>query len=293
VTLTDGTDSYVYGPDGSPIEQIDQSGTPSYLHHDQLGSTRLITDQNGNAAGSFTYSPYGTLTASTGTASTPFGYAGQYTDPETGFQYDRARYYDPGTGQFLTRDPLAELTGESYSYAGDNPVNATDPSGLLCAFGYCLGFHPMAALDALVNIGRGASFGLSDTIANWISPGASCTVPQNSLDQFLGSTGTSLLASAALGKLGTGFFGLAAPEGDAALSASDQKAIQSLEQRIADHQAKLAAYEANPEAYDNLGILRDAPSDAVRQSIIAGRVRHLESEIDAFKQAIDRIRGGA
>ena len=39
--------------------------------------------------------------------------------------------------------------------------------------GYSLGFHPMAGLDTLVNIGRGASFGLSDTIANWISPDAS------------------------------------------------------------------------------------------------------------------------
>jgi RHS repeat-associated protein len=51
-------------------------------------------------------------------------------DPETGFQYLRARYYDPTTGQFLTRDPLEAITGQPYSYAQDNPVNGTDPTGL-------------------------------------------------------------------------------------------------------------------------------------------------------------------
>lgn len=129
LVLTDGTNSYIYGPDNVPIEQINQVGTPSYLHHDQLGSIRLITDQNGNASGSFTYTPYGVPAASTGTTTTPFGYAGQYTDQETGLQYDRARYYDPQTGQFTTRDPLAAVTGQPYAYAGASPTNGTDPSG--------------------------------------------------------------------------------------------------------------------------------------------------------------------
>jgi YD repeat-containing protein len=41
--LSDGTNSYIYGPENLPIEQINTStGTVSYLHHDQAGSTRLI-----------------------------------------------------------------------------------------------------------------------------------------------------------------------------------------------------------------------------------------------------------
>jgi RHS repeat-associated protein len=43
--------------------------------------------------------------------------------------YLRARYYDPSTRQFLTRDPLVTLTRAPYSYVGDNPLNLTDPSG--------------------------------------------------------------------------------------------------------------------------------------------------------------------
>jgi len=40
------------------------------------------------------------------------------------------RYYDPTTGQFLSVDPLVASTGQPYQYAGNNPVNASDPSGL-------------------------------------------------------------------------------------------------------------------------------------------------------------------
>ncbi len=39
------------------------------------------------------------------------------------------RYYDPSTGQFLTRDPLVSVTREAYGYVGGSPLNRTDPSG--------------------------------------------------------------------------------------------------------------------------------------------------------------------
>ena len=40
------------------------------------------------------------------------------------------RYYDPGTGQFLSVDPDVAETGQPYAYTGDDPVNGTDPLGL-------------------------------------------------------------------------------------------------------------------------------------------------------------------
>jgi hypothetical protein len=43
--------------------------------------------------------------------------------------YMRARYYDPATEQFISRDPLAGMSGQPYVYAGANPVNAVDPTG--------------------------------------------------------------------------------------------------------------------------------------------------------------------
>src|SRR5262249_41617547 len=93
-------------------------------------STRVLVDGRGAPVATYRYDAYGTTTAHTGTASTPLQYAGQYTDAESGLYYLRARYYDPATGQFLSRDPLVSLTQAPYGYAGENPVNLTDPSGL-------------------------------------------------------------------------------------------------------------------------------------------------------------------
>jgi RHS repeat-associated protein len=132
LTETTGTSttSYLYGPGGTPYAQVAPDGTTTtYLHADQLGSIRLLTDAIGTPTGAATYDAYGAVAASTGTLS-PFGYAGQYTDTETGYQYLRARYYDPTNGQFLTRDPISALTREPYAYVAGSPLGATDPSGL-------------------------------------------------------------------------------------------------------------------------------------------------------------------
>jgi RHS repeat-associated protein len=130
--LLDGSTAYIYGADGLPLEQVTASGT-LYYHHDQLGSTRALTNSSGTMVATYTYDPYGNLTASTGTASNPFRYAGQYTDTETGYQYLRNRYYDPATAQFLTRDPLVAITHAPYNYANNTPLNETDPLGLFGA----------------------------------------------------------------------------------------------------------------------------------------------------------------
>ncbi len=129
-----GTTYLIYGPDGQPIEQINPGNTVTWYHHDQLGSTRQTTNNAGTTTGTSTYRPYGAPAGTTAppASSTPvLGYAGQYTDPETGYQYLRARYYDSKTAQFLNRDPLVRITGQPYAYAGNNPLNYTDPLGLV------------------------------------------------------------------------------------------------------------------------------------------------------------------
>lgn len=113
------------------FEQISSGGTVTYLHHDQQGSTRLLTGSTGTVTGSTTFDAYGNKTGSTGTTTTPLGFDGQYTNSDTGLIYLRARTYDPATAQFLSVDPLAAITRAPYNYAGDNPVNASDPTGLI------------------------------------------------------------------------------------------------------------------------------------------------------------------
>lgn len=126
--LSDGTYDYLYGPDHLPFEQITGT-TDSYLHHDQAGSTRAITNQAGAVTGTYNYDPYGEATHA-GTATTTLQWDGEYTDTASGLIYLRARYYDPTTGEFISKDPLAAETGAPYAYGRDDPLDTTDPLGL-------------------------------------------------------------------------------------------------------------------------------------------------------------------
>ncbi|MGC1184224.1 MAG: RHS repeat-associated core domain-containing protein, partial [Candidatus Dormiibacterota bacterium] len=131
--IQDGATSFIYGPGGMTLEQIDGSGNPTYYLHDWQGSTLGMVNSSGAVVVSYSYDAYGNLTSSSGTVSTPLLFQGQYRDSETGFYYLQARYYDPATGQFLTRDPMAAGTGAPYVFAADDPVNGADPTGDLYA----------------------------------------------------------------------------------------------------------------------------------------------------------------
>jgi RHS repeat-associated protein len=126
--LSDGSSSYLYGPNGLPVEQITYSSA-SFFHRDQLGSTTMLTNATGKIVGSYTYDSYGSLRSGNAYA-TPLLYAGQYFDSESGFYYLRARDYDPITGQFISADPADSLTEAPYFYAGNDPIDNTDPLGL-------------------------------------------------------------------------------------------------------------------------------------------------------------------
>lgn len=154
-----GTNDYVYGPNGILIETIQpNSNQPLYYLNDALGSVRMLAIGSGAAGvqASYSYSPYGDQLASSGAVpngyTNPFGFAGAYTDQETGFLYLINRYYDPATGQFLTIDPLVQTTGQPYAYAGNDPVNGSDPSGLcLNSKGINVGGACSAAQLAVMN----------------------------------------------------------------------------------------------------------------------------------------------
>ncbi len=157
--LSDGSDDYVYGTNGNvPIAQIATSGSIT---------DELLTDTNSNVRGVVEISsgatspdqlvnyvdydawgkpisyPGGTvvvkgLLTQSGTDTnslTRFGYGGSYQD-DTGLYFLVNRYYDQGTGQFISVDPDFTGTGEAYVYAGDNPVMAVDYLGL-CGGIFC------------------------------------------------------------------------------------------------------------------------------------------------------------
>jgi RHS repeat-associated protein len=100
-----------------------------YVHHDMKGSTVALTEPGGSGpAETYTYSDYGAPQSGTWLA---YQYAGYRYDSETGLYYVNARYYNPNLGRFLQADPSGVQGGINlYAYAGNDPVNHVDPTGL-------------------------------------------------------------------------------------------------------------------------------------------------------------------
>jgi RHS repeat-associated protein len=125
-------------------------GGRSFLF-DGLGSVCAVTDgTTSNVVDTFKYDPYGNSTASTGSTYEPIRYAGGYLDTHQDgngpplYKFGQ-RYYDPGIGRWTQRDPLdnpLDLHGwNGYIYAGDDPINLTDPTGIT-PFGRCNASYP-------------------------------------------------------------------------------------------------------------------------------------------------------
>jgi RHS repeat-associated protein len=128
--LMDSTNAYIFAGSGTPAEQVNLStGTIVYLVADSLGSVRGAVASSGSLSGSVDYDAWGNPETAGGLSSyTPFGFAGAYTDL-SGIVYLIGRYYDPQTGQFLSVDPEVQESLEAFGYAGDDPVDGTDPTG--------------------------------------------------------------------------------------------------------------------------------------------------------------------
>lgn len=155
---------YSYGLGTSPVAQVDKTtGTVEYLHGDNIGSVKLVTDDEGNKVTTYDYDEFGNQTEGEANHNkTAFGYAGEYLDKDTGYYYLRARWYDPATAQFTSVDPKLLTTNLPYAYTAGNPLQYTDPLGLDALSD--VGSFSLGALDGL-------SGGLSTWAVNAIKPG--------------------------------------------------------------------------------------------------------------------------
>jgi RHS repeat-associated protein len=74
----------------------------------------------------------------------PSYYRGEQYDPDLGLYYLRARYYNPLSGRFMSRDPDDQSLRSpnelhKYLYSAGDPVNASDPTGRGAVIGYVRG----------------------------------------------------------------------------------------------------------------------------------------------------------
>jgi len=109
-----------------------------FYHYDGLGSVIALTNAAGKPVAAYAYDPWGNslldIPDNVGTKN-KFRFTGEAIDPGTNLYYLRARYYDPDTGRFLSRDPLhgapaIPLLLNRYIYTLNNPIRFRDPSGL-------------------------------------------------------------------------------------------------------------------------------------------------------------------
>ncbi|MCL4466194.1 MAG: RHS repeat-associated core domain-containing protein [Chloroflexi bacterium] len=125
-----------------------------------LGSSEALTAGSGNVVATYKYDVFGAVRSGTGSGSTEYRFAGQQNDAAVGYTYLRARYYDPATGRFISKDPFpgvltSPASMQYYVYARNNPANFIDPSGF-----WCVGGGGGGTLEAGLVYGSAATAGL-------------------------------------------------------------------------------------------------------------------------------------
>src|SRR5208283_5317497 len=133
---------YTYGLQRISEDQIvNNAWTGSFYGYDGAGSVRQLTNSAGVVTDTYEYDAWGNLVNKTGTTPNNYLYRGEQYDADLALYYLRARYYNPSTGRFLSRDPEAgkpidPKSLHKYLYAGGDPVNRIDPSGRADATDY-------------------------------------------------------------------------------------------------------------------------------------------------------------
>ena len=108
----------------------------TYYTQNAHGDVVNLTDSTGAITKSYTYDAFGVEKNIDDTDTNAFRYCGEYYDSESGTIYLRARYYNPITGRFISRDSYAgkkedPLSLNLYTYCYNNPLIYIDPSGHL------------------------------------------------------------------------------------------------------------------------------------------------------------------
>ncbi|WP_052296594.1 RHS repeat domain-containing protein [Nitratifractor salsuginis] len=123
---------FEYAGERMPVAMRDANGKKYYLHYDQVGSLRAVTDSRHRLVKAIRYDSYGNILRDSNPGfKVPFGFAGGLYDSDTELTHFGFREYDAFTGKWTAKDPLLFGGGDSnlYGYVLGDPVDLVDPSG--------------------------------------------------------------------------------------------------------------------------------------------------------------------
>jgi RHS repeat-associated protein len=156
-----------------PLARVDEAGNPVYYLTDAMGSVIGLVDGNGNEIADFRYDGFGNLQTSEALSEGlggDFRFQGQWLESNTDLYHFRARYYDPETGRFVSRDPVEviETVPESsnpYQFVYNNPLVYSDPSGKISIM-------ELNARDSVQNVLNGIKFYTKQELKEQLVSGA-------------------------------------------------------------------------------------------------------------------------
>ncbi|GAA3408999.1 hypothetical protein GCM10020370_47220 [Paenibacillus hodogayensis] len=147
---------YVWGPDRLLMKKDMASGQSYYYVHNGHGDVVQLMNTAGAVVNSYRYDEWGNILQQAEGVPNAFKYAGEPYDPETGFYYLRARYYDPSVGRFINKDTYEgdisnPLSLNLYTYVYNNPLRYTDPNG-----------HDPRELQLMLEMARDGEYNMQD-----------------------------------------------------------------------------------------------------------------------------------
>lgn len=181
--------SIIRDPDGQPLALEPLNGARHYPYLDPQGTIQALITTNADIAGTYTYTPYGTVTPNNQTATdNPLRWLGQLQDPHERHHLNH-RHYHPTYHRFTQPDPSGQEPNP-YTYANGDPINHADPSGLAAwadIGGVLGGFGAIAATTAvctsnpvgwgtcslIVGVLLGSSLSAGGTVAGALAEGQS------------------------------------------------------------------------------------------------------------------------
>ncbi len=261
-----------------------KGATTAYYEVDLAGNVRRLRAAGGVDLGGYRYTAFGQTLEDTATFNQPLRWKGRPLEVVGGVEiYDmRARQWVPELGAFLTIDEYAFHDAKStlWGWPAQNPFSYADPAGrsgipvplLFAGVVLAAAYYALASPTHDGSVVHGATIMAAPAVGGALGEAAAAlTLP-------------------AISAVEAGVGGKVVNDAAERARTPAEKSLDSLASRLAEHQAKLNAYRANPDALDNKGLLRNAPTQEIRDQIIQRRIQILERDIKHFETQIEKVK---